>query len=108
MGTGHLLQVRINPAHAAEGSLMAGDTGKRKPSLVEYAREKKREKCKACQIPVELRREMARVRDKKLPQEHIIGYLRDIHHISVTADDLQAHHAGHHDRQLRELGEGEK
>ncbi len=83
---------------------MAAEEAKlRKRSLVEYARDQKRARCKACQIPEPLRLEMAQARDKKIGQDVIIRWLREDHGISVTAEELQSHHAAHHDRQLREL-----
>jgi predicted transcriptional regulator len=78
-------------------------SSKQARSLVEFVRDEKRSKCKACQIPEELRMQMAAARDKKIGQDIVIKWLRDDHGITITSDELLSHHAAHHDRQLREL-----
>ena len=77
--------------------------GKAKRSLVAFARDKKREKCKVCQVPEEVRREMTAARDKKITQDILVLWLKSEHGVDIASDDLQSHHAGHHDRQLKEL-----
>ena len=72
-------------------------------SLIEFVRDKRREKCKVCQVPDELRRELVAAKGKKIGQEFMLMWLANDHGFELTADELQGHNAGHHDRQLREL-----
>lgn len=72
-------------------------------SLVEYAREIKRSKCKVCQVPDELRMEIVAARNKKIGNEVAAKWLKDSHGLDVTADELKSHQSGNHDAQLRAL-----
>lgn len=72
-------------------------------SLVEFARDIKRSKCKVCQVPDELRIEIVAARNKKIGNEIAAKWLKDSHGLDLTADELKSHQSGNHDAQLREL-----
>lgn len=76
---------------------------KKDRSLVEFARDIKRSKCKVCQVPDELRTEIVVARNKAIGNETVAKWLKDEKGFDVTADELKSHQSGNHDAQLRAL-----
>ena len=66
-------------------------------SLVEYARDRRRDGCSVCALPEEIRNQMSRASEKKIRRPVVLAWLRDEHNISIQDTDMTVHVNGHHD-----------
>lgn len=66
-------------------------------SLLEYARDRRRDGCAVCSLPDEIRVQMARASEKKIRRPVVLAWLRDEHNIEIGDGDMTAHVNGHHD-----------
>jgi len=77
------------------------------PSLSEFALEERRADCPFCQLPDEVRLQLAAASRKKIPRETVFRWLKKHYDMGVADDQIDdaytAHSNGHHDRKLREL-----
>jgi hypothetical protein len=58
---------------------------------------KRRAGCKVCQLPDELRAQIAIARDKKIERRLVREWLVTDHHVEISDADFAAHSNGHHE-----------
>ena len=66
-------------------------------SLMEYARDRRRDGCEVCSLPDEIRTQMMGASDKKIRRPIVLAWLRDEHNIEIGDAAMTAHVNGHHD-----------
>lgn len=66
-------------------------------SLMEYARDRRRDGCKVCALPDEVRAQILRASDKKIRRPVVLAWLRDEHQAEIGDSDMTVHVNGHHD-----------
>lgn len=69
-------------------------------SLMEYARDRRRDGCEVCALPDVIRVQMAQASDKKIRRPIVLAWLRDEHGIEVADSAMTTHVNGHHDTAL--------
>ncbi len=67
------------------------------PSLSEFMRAKKREGCKVCQLPVEIRDELKKGAEQRIPRGVQVQWLHKVGHV-LTVQDLVTHTNARHDQ----------
>ncbi len=77
---------------------MAEDTKKKRRSLLDYEKAKRRAACAVCSLPDALVSEVRGARTKKMPQATVLEWLREEHGITLTRSQFVAHSAAHHDQ----------
>ena len=73
---------------------MAEDKGL---SLLDYARKQRRRDCAVCNLPADIREQMAGASEKKIRRAVVLSWLADAHGISISTTDMTTHSSGHHD-----------
>lgn len=77
---------------------MPTEAGKGGLSLVDYAREKRREGCPVCALPDAIRGQMANASDKKIKRSVVLDWLREEHAVDMADQDVSTHINARHDR----------
>lgn len=73
-------------------------TQRRTPTLDEFVKAKKKEKCKVCKLPVEVRGQLGRpASEKHISREQQIEWIALVTGVKITLEELQAHVTGRHD-----------
>lgn len=77
---------------------------KAKPStptlgLVDYVKAKRREACRVCQLPDDVRDQLATASDKGIKRGVVLEWLRESVGIKITDSELTVHKNGRHDEQ---------
>ena len=71
---------------------------KRKRSLLDFERDKRRAACAVCCLPEDIRDQLRLAREKKIPQAIVLEWLRGEHAITLARQDFVVHGAAHHDQ----------
>lgn len=66
-------------------------------SLVQFAKDKRRENCSVCKLSDEVRRQMREASDKKIPRRVVKEWLETEHSKKLTDTEMTTHSSGHHD-----------
>ncbi len=76
---------------------MAEARGKKKRSLVEFHRAKRRAACSVCSLPDAILGELKSAREKKISQDIVMEWLKAEHGITIPRQNFIAHGAAHHE-----------
>lgn len=68
------------------------------PTLVEFAKLKKKESCRVCKLPVEIRGQIGKpASEKRIPQDQQIEWVKLATGVTITVEELKQHVSGRHD-----------
>ncbi len=68
------------------------------PTLLEFVRLKKKENCRVCKLPVEIRGQIGRTAtEKRISQDQQIEWIKLATGILITVEELKQHVSGRHD-----------
>ena len=77
---------------------MSAKKGSKIPTLVEFAKNKKRANCSVCKLPVEVRGQIGRpASEKKISRDQQIEWIRLVTGVKIAVEDLNSHVSGRHD-----------
>jgi len=66
-------------------------------ALVDFMKQKKREACRVCHLPDEVRAQLRSASDKKIRRKDQLEWLREEIHAEITSGELDQHYSGRHD-----------
>lgn len=68
------------------------------PTLAEFEKLKKKENCRVCKLPVEIRGQIGKpASEKRIPQDHQIEWIKLATGTAITVEELKQHVSGRHD-----------
>ena len=79
---------------------MSSQSGGKRPNvrLVDFVKAKRRENCRVCKLPVEMRGQIGRpAGEKKISREQQIEWVALVTGVKLTMDEFNAHVNGRHD-----------
>lgn len=68
-----------------------------KRTLAQFARDKRREGCPVCVLPVEVRQELRAAGDKKIPVAIQLEWLKAELGVTVGVEQINSHRSGRHE-----------
>jgi len=67
-------------------------------SLVEFMHDKRRQDCRICALPQDVRQEMLTASKKKYRQADVLEWLKADRDIDISEQEMASHYSGKHDR----------
>ena len=67
--------------------------------LAEFMRAKRREACRVCKLPADVREQLATASDRGIKRKYVLEWLRTSVGVDITDEELTAHRTGRHDDQ---------
>lgn len=71
---------------------------KEKRSLVAFALDQKRARCKVCNLDKDVYQQIVEARTRRIKQAIIVDWLKQEHDITVTIQEFLLHYSGKHDQ----------
>lgn len=68
------------------------------PTLVEFIKAKKRENCRVCKLPIQVRSQLGKpASEKKISRDEQIAWVEVATGVKITHEELTQHITGRHD-----------